>query len=100
MPSGQAGVGAGKRACDDVPESRQHELDGNCDQSGNGPGQRPARALEHRRQHLGEKDRFKFCRRAAELTGGTVLNIEEDFSAPLAALGDRKAMGKVVVTVD
>jgi len=30
-------------------------------------------------------------RRAAELTGGTVLNIEEDFSAPLAALGDRIA---------
>jgi hypothetical protein len=30
-------------------------------------------------------------RRAAELTGGTVLNIETDFSAPLAALGDRIA---------
>ena len=30
-------------------------------------------------------------RRAAELTGGTVLNIEEDFSGPLAALGDRIA---------
>jgi hypothetical protein len=30
-------------------------------------------------------------RRAAQLTGGTVLNIEEDFSAPLAALGDRIA---------
>ena len=30
-------------------------------------------------------------RRAAELTGGTVLNIESDFSAPLAALGDRIA---------
>ena len=30
-------------------------------------------------------------RRAAELTGGTVLNIEDDFSAPLAALGDRIA---------
>jgi hypothetical protein len=30
-------------------------------------------------------------RRAAELTGGTVLNIEEDFSASLAALGDRIA---------
>jgi hypothetical protein len=30
-------------------------------------------------------------RRAAELTGGTVLNIEGDFSAPLAALGDRIA---------
>lgn len=29
--------------------------------------------------------------RAAELTGGTVLNIESDFSAPLAALGDRIA---------
>ena len=30
-------------------------------------------------------------RRAAELTGGTVLNIESDFSASLAALGDRIA---------
>lgn len=30
-------------------------------------------------------------RRAAELTGGTVMNIESDFSAPLAALGDRIA---------
>jgi hypothetical protein len=30
-------------------------------------------------------------RRAAELTGGTVLNIESNFSAPLAALGDRIA---------
>ena len=30
-------------------------------------------------------------RRAAELTGGVVLNIESDFSAPLAALGDRIA---------
>ncbi|HEY9154044.1 MAG TPA: Ig-like domain-containing protein [Opitutaceae bacterium] len=30
-------------------------------------------------------------RRAAELTGGVVLNIEKDFSAPLAALGDRIA---------
>jgi hypothetical protein len=30
-------------------------------------------------------------RRAAELTGGTVLNIESDFSEPLAALGDRIA---------
>jgi hypothetical protein len=30
-------------------------------------------------------------RRAAQLTGGTVLNIESDFSAPLAALGDRIA---------
>ena len=30
-------------------------------------------------------------RRAAELTGGTVLNIEEDFSGALAALGDRIA---------
>ncbi len=30
-------------------------------------------------------------RRAAELTGGTVLNIESDFSAPLAELGDRIA---------
>jgi len=30
-------------------------------------------------------------RRAAALTGGTVLNIESDFSAPLAALGDRIA---------
>ncbi len=30
-------------------------------------------------------------RRAAELTGGTVLNLESDFSGPLAALGDRIA---------
>lgn len=30
-------------------------------------------------------------RRAAELTGGTVLNIDSDFSEPLAALGDRIA---------
>lgn len=30
-------------------------------------------------------------RRAAELTGGTVLNIDTDFSGPLAALGDRIA---------
>ncbi len=30
-------------------------------------------------------------RRAAELTGGSVLNIESDFSGPLAALGDRIA---------
>lgn len=30
-------------------------------------------------------------RRAAELTGGAVLNIESDFSEPLAALGDRIA---------
>lgn len=30
-------------------------------------------------------------RRAAQLTGGTVLNIEGDFSGPLAALGDRIA---------
>jgi hypothetical protein len=30
-------------------------------------------------------------RRAAELSGGTVLNIDGDFSAPLAALGDRIA---------
>lgn len=30
-------------------------------------------------------------RRAAELTGGSVLNIDSDFSAPLAALGDRIA---------
>ena len=30
-------------------------------------------------------------RRAAELTGGSVLNIEEDFSGALAALGDRIA---------
>lgn len=30
-------------------------------------------------------------RRAAELTGGTVLDIDSDFSAPLAALGDRIA---------
>jgi hypothetical protein len=30
-------------------------------------------------------------RRAAELTGGSVLNIESDFSVPLAALGDRIA---------
>ncbi|MCW5549683.1 MAG: hypothetical protein KIT44_12035 [Opitutaceae bacterium] len=38
-------------------------------------------------------------RRAAELTGGTVLNIEEDFSAPLAALGDRIA-DTVAVALD
>ena len=30
-------------------------------------------------------------RRAAELTGGSVLNIDSDFSGPLAALGDRIA---------
>lgn len=30
-------------------------------------------------------------RRAAELTGGSVLNLAEDFSGPLAALGDRIA---------
>ena len=30
-------------------------------------------------------------RRAAELSGGSVLNLAEDFSAPLAALGDRIA---------
>jgi hypothetical protein len=30
-------------------------------------------------------------RRAAELTGGTVLNINDDFAGPLAALGDRIA---------
>ncbi len=30
-------------------------------------------------------------RRAAELTGGSVLNLEADFSGPLAALGDRIA---------
>ena len=30
-------------------------------------------------------------RRAAELTGGTVLNIESEFAEPLAALGDRIA---------
>lgn len=38
-------------------------------------------------------------RRAAELTGGTVLNIEDDFSAPLAALGDRIA-DTVAVALD
>ncbi len=38
-------------------------------------------------------------RRASELTGGTVLNIEEDFSAPLAALGDRIA-DTVAVALD
>lgn len=38
-------------------------------------------------------------RRAAELTGGTVLNIESDFSAPLAALGDRIA-NTVAVALD
>jgi hypothetical protein len=38
-------------------------------------------------------------RRAAELTGGTVLNIEQDFSAPLAALGDRIA-GTVAVALE
>ncbi len=38
-------------------------------------------------------------RRAAEHTGGTVLNIESDFSAPLAALGDRIA-DTVAVALD
>jgi hypothetical protein len=38
-------------------------------------------------------------RRAAELTGGTVLNIESDFSVPLAALGDRIA-DTVAVALD
>jgi hypothetical protein len=38
-------------------------------------------------------------RRAAELTGGTVLNIETDFSGPLAALGDRIAQ-TVAVALD
>ena len=38
-------------------------------------------------------------RRAAELTGGTVLNIETDFSGPLAALGDRIA-DTVAVALD
>lgn len=38
-------------------------------------------------------------RRAAELTGGTVLNIETDFSADLAALGDRIA-DTVAVALD
>jgi hypothetical protein len=38
-------------------------------------------------------------RRAAELTGGTVLNIESDFSGPLAALGDRIA-DTVAVALD
>ncbi|HVZ63968.1 MAG TPA: Ig-like domain-containing protein [Lacunisphaera sp.] len=38
-------------------------------------------------------------RRAAELTGGTVLNIESDFSVPLAALGDRIA-NTVAVALD
>jgi hypothetical protein len=38
-------------------------------------------------------------RRAAELTGGTVLNIQSDFSAPLAALGDRIA-NTVAVALD
>lgn len=38
-------------------------------------------------------------RRAAELTGGTILNIESDFSAPLAALGDRIA-DTVAVALD
>lgn len=38
-------------------------------------------------------------RRAAELTGGTVLNIESDFSEPLAALGDRIA-DTVAVALD
>jgi hypothetical protein len=38
-------------------------------------------------------------RRAAELTGGTVLNIESDFSASLAALGDRIA-DTVAVALD
>jgi hypothetical protein len=38
-------------------------------------------------------------RRAAELTGGTVLNIESNFSGPLAALGDRIA-DTVAVALD
>ena len=38
-------------------------------------------------------------RRAAELTGGTVLNIESDFSSALAALGDRIA-DTVAVALD
>lgn len=38
-------------------------------------------------------------RRAAELTGGTVLNIDGDFSGPLAALGDRIA-DTVAVALD
>ncbi len=38
-------------------------------------------------------------RRAAGLTGGTVLNIESDFSGPLAALGDRIA-NTVAVALD
>jgi hypothetical protein len=38
-------------------------------------------------------------RRAAELTGGTVLNINGDFSAPLAELGDRIA-DTVAVALD
>ncbi|MGH7945767.1 MAG: Ig-like domain-containing protein [Opitutaceae bacterium] len=38
-------------------------------------------------------------RRAAELTGGTVLNIEADFSGPLAALGDRIAASAVDLVV-
>lgn len=38
-------------------------------------------------------------RRAAELTGGSVLNIEDDFSGPLAALGDRIA-DTVAVALD
>jgi len=38
-------------------------------------------------------------RRAAEMTGGTVLNIESDFSVPLAALGDRIA-DTVAVALD
>jgi hypothetical protein len=38
-------------------------------------------------------------RRAAELTGGEVLNIDSDFSAPLAALGDRIA-DTVAVALD
>ena len=38
-------------------------------------------------------------RRAAEMTGGTVLNIESDFSEPLAALGDRIA-DTVAVALD
>ncbi len=38
-------------------------------------------------------------RRAAELTGGTVLNIESDFSGQLAALGDRIA-DTVAVALD
>ena len=38
-------------------------------------------------------------RRAAELTGGTVLNIESDFSAPLAALLEARGIRRTHLTL-